>query len=109
MAGACRIDDEAVRIVDGDDRRIAQRPDGETLERFRIGDRIGAMNDKLFHQGLRLGGGHSDAEADLNRGRVSRDNFAPSSDCPTSTSGIAASGAAAPILRRSRSVGHVGR
>jgi hypothetical protein len=28
---------------------------------------------------------------------------------PTSTSGNAASGAAAPILRRSRSVGHVGR
>ena len=78
MARACRIDDEAVRIVDGDDRRIAQRPEGETFERFRIGDRIGAVNNKLLHQCLRLGGGHSNAESDLNCGRVSRDNFTPS-------------------------------
>ena len=34
MTGAGRVDDEAVRIVGGDDRRIAQRPDGETFERF---------------------------------------------------------------------------
>ncbi len=71
-----------------------------------MGNWISGMKGEFLNQGLRLGSRHPDAEAGLNCSRISRDNFA---DCPTSTSGVAASRAAAPMLRRSRSVGHVGR
>ena len=57
MAGAGRIDDETVQIIGGGHRRISQRPDGETLERFRVGDHRGRCNRPNLNEfGAWLGG-----------------------------------------------------
>lgn len=63
MIRACRVDDEAVGRIGGDDWRIPEKPCRETLKRLGVGSGIGILHDEARHQDLRLGDGHAGAQA----------------------------------------------
>ena len=55
MIGAGRVNDEAVRRVGGDDRRVAtQRPQRQPLKRHLVGVGLGIMNGQAGDERLRL-------------------------------------------------------
>ena len=60
MSGAGRVDDQSIRRIRRDDRRIAlQRPDRQAFERLRVGLRLRVHDDEVGHQRLRLGRHHA--------------------------------------------------
>ena len=78
--GAGCIDDEPVRRVRGDDRRIA--PQREAIERGTVRLRLGLPHDQVPDQCLRLAGGHADAQASALRGQIGSQNDAALSIAP---------------------------
>lgn len=71
MIGAGRIDDDAIRRIGGDDRRIAaKRPQRQPLEGLDICFGLGVMNDQARNQGLRLARRHADPQAGTVRCRI---------------------------------------
>jgi hypothetical protein len=79
MRCACGIDDEAVRILDANDRRIAQSPHGKPFQGLTVRIWIRVMDQQFLHERLRLGGRHADVQSNLKGGRVSRDDIPASS------------------------------
>jgi len=104
------VDDEPVRRIGGGDRRVTlERPEREPVEGFRVGGGLRVPDDEARHQRLRLGGGHTNAQA-ARRAAASRAKTTrrrPSR--PVRTSGASTGGAAAPNVLRNQSVGQLGR
>jgi len=93
------VDHQAVRRIGAGNRCVApQSPQGEALQRLAVSDGIGVQNHQLTDKGLCLRRRHPYPHARPQRQEVGRQHHAPT-----------AFAAAASRVRRSRSVGQVGR
>ena len=76
VVGAGGVDDEPVRWIGRNDRRVAQCPKREAVERRRVLARLELEADEVRNEDLRLARRHADAQARIAGRRIEGEDFA---------------------------------
>ena len=79
VIGTSRIDDDSIRRIGRRDRRVlTEYPEGEPVERFGVGRRIGVLDQEARDEDLSLGRSHTYAQPGGLGSGVGRDHHPPS-------------------------------